>query len=81
MISRQYSFGADKTVWISQAVFLIKGHNLNTRLKKTKKRNKLINQDIRSSLCLAFFKPNLSEKFNIVLRSMHTQPVKCVLKF
>ena len=26
-ISSQYSFGADKTVKISLAVFLIKGHN------------------------------------------------------
>ena len=28
-ISSQYSFGADKVVQISQAVFLIKGHNPN----------------------------------------------------
>ena len=28
-ISRQYSFGADKAVQVSQAVFLIKGHNPN----------------------------------------------------
>ena len=46
-ISSQYPFGADKAVQISQAVFLIKGHNLNF---DTKMKNHLINLDIRSSL-------------------------------
>ena len=46
-ISSQYSFGADKAVQISQAVFLIKGHNRNSTQKL---QNHLINLDIRSSL-------------------------------
>ena len=46
-ISSQYSFIADKAVQISQAVFLIKGHNLNF---DTKLQNHLINLYIRSSL-------------------------------
>ena len=32
-ISSKYSFGADKAVQISQAVFLIKGHNPNFEKK------------------------------------------------
>ena len=36
-ISSQYSFGADKGVQISQAVFLIKGHNPNCDTKTAKK--------------------------------------------
>ena len=35
-ISSQYSFGADKAVQISQAVFLIKGHNPNLDTKTAK---------------------------------------------
>ena len=35
-ISSQYSFGADKAVQISQAVFLIKGHNPNVDTKTAK---------------------------------------------
>ena len=46
-IASQYSFGADKAVQISQAVFFIKGHNPNFR---TKLQNNLIKLDIRSSL-------------------------------
>ena len=35
-ISSQYSFGADKAVQISQAVFFKKGHNLNLDTKAAK---------------------------------------------
>ena len=35
-ISSQYPFGADKAVQISQAVFLIKGHNPNFDTKTAK---------------------------------------------
>ena len=35
-ISSQYSFGADKGVQISQAVFLIKGHKPNFSTKAAK---------------------------------------------
>ena len=35
-ISSQYSFGADKAVQISQAVFFIKGHNPNFDTKTAK---------------------------------------------
>ena len=35
-ISSQYSVGADKAVQISQAVFLIKGHNPNFDTKTAK---------------------------------------------
>ena len=35
-ISSQYSFGADKAVQISQAVFLITGHNANFDTKTAK---------------------------------------------
>ena len=45
-ISSQYSFGADKAVQISQAVFFDKGTQTSTR----KLQNHLINLDIRSSL-------------------------------
>ena len=47
-ISSQYSFGADKAVQISQAVFFDKGTQLELRHKKLQ--NHLINLDIRSSL-------------------------------
>ena len=47
-ISSQYSFGADKTVQISQAVFFVKGTQPELRHKKLK--NHLINLDIRPSL-------------------------------
>ena len=35
-ISSQYSFSADRAVQISQAVFLIKGHNPNVDRKTAK---------------------------------------------
>ena len=35
-VSSQYSFGADKAVQISQAVFLIKGHNPSFDTKTAK---------------------------------------------
>ena len=44
-ISRQCPFGADKSVQISWAVFLDKGTQTEL-LRKKKKRNRPINQDI-----------------------------------
>ena len=40
VISSQYSFGADKAVQISQAVFFIKGHNPNFHTKTAKSSHK-----------------------------------------
>ena len=47
-ISSQYTFGADKAVQISQAVFFDKGTKTQTSTRKLQ--NHLINLDIRSSL-------------------------------
>ena len=47
-IYSQYSFGADKAVQISQAVFFDIGTQLGTLTQKLQ--NHLINLDVRSSL-------------------------------
>ena len=79
VISRHCPFGADNSVQIRQAVFFFrKVHNSNLDAKKVKSPFK--------SVYLIFFMPGsfgfkLSEDCNIALRSMHTQPEKCVLKF
>ena len=77
-ISSQYSFGADKAVQISQAVFFIKGHNPNFDTKTAKSPYKSGYQIfiINGSLGL-----KLSEIFNIALLSIHTQKIFFVLKF
>ena len=77
-ISSQYSFGADKGVQISLAVFLIKGHNPNFDTKTAK--------SPYISECQIFsmngsFEFKLSENLNIALLSMHTQHNIFVLKF
>ena len=53
-ISRHYRFRADKAVQIGQAVFF----NMGKQSKYTEHQNRLINQDIRSSLCLTLLGPD-----------------------
>ena len=69
-ISSQYSFGADKAVQISQAVFLIMGHNPNFDTKTAKSPYKSGYQIFTMN---GYFGFKLSENFNIALLSMHTQ--------
>ena len=68
-ISSQYSFGADKAVQISQAVFLIKGHNPNFDTKTAKSHK----SGYQIFIMNGSFGFKLSEIFNIALLSMHTQ--------
>ena len=58
-ISSQYSFGADKAVQISQAVFFDKGTQPKPRHAKLQ--NHLINLDIRSSLLMALLDSNFKK--------------------
>ena len=76
-ISIQYSFGADKAVQISQAVFLIKGHNPNFDTK-TAKSPYLSGYQI--FILNGSFGFKLSENFNIALLSKHTQQICFILK-
>ena len=69
-ISSQYSLGADKAVQISEAVFLIKGHNPNLETKTAKSPNK---SGYQIFIMNGSFEFKLSEIFNIALLSMHTQ--------
>ena len=73
-ISSQYSFGADKAVQISQAVFffLIKGHNLNFETKAAKSP---YYSGYQIFIMYGSFGFKLSENFNIALLSMHTQQI------
>ena len=78
-ISRQYSFGADEAVQISQAVFFIKGHNPNFDTK-TAKSPYLSGYQI--FIMNGSFGFKLSANFNIALLSMQTQQIFFfVLKF
>ena len=49
-ISRQYLSGADKAVQMRRSVFIVKGALPDSTAQN---RNRLINQDIRPSFCLA----------------------------
>ena len=77
-ISSQYSFGADKAVQISQAVFLIKGHNPNIDTKTAKSPYKSGYQIFIMSGSFGF---KHWENFNIALLFMNTQKIFFVLKF
>ena len=70
MISSQYSFGAYKTVQISQAVFLIKGHNPNLDTKTAKSPYQSGYQILIMNGSFGF---KLSKHFNIALLPMYTQ--------
>ena len=77
-ISKQCLFGVDRAVQISWVVFFDKGTQPELLRKKAKSPYKSGYQ--------IFFMPSsfgfkLSENCNIVLRSMHTQQEKSVLKF
>ena len=77
-ISSQYSFGADKRGQISQAVFLIRGHNPNFDTK-TAKSPYLYGYQI--FIMNGSFGFKLSENLNIALLYMQTQQMFLVLKF
>ena len=77
-MSSKYSFDADKAVQISQAEFLLKGHNLNFDVKTAKSPYKSGHHIFFMKGFLMF---KLSENFNIALLSMHTQHQLFVLKF
>ena len=68
-ISSQYSFGADKAVQMSQAVFVDKGAQPELRHKNCKITLLIWISDLHYEWLLGF---KLSEKFNIALLSMHT---------
>ena len=67
VISKGYPFGADKAIHISKLYLMIKGHNPNF---DTKKHIRLINHNIRFSLCLGLSLFKLSENVNNALRSV-----------
>ena len=69
-ISSFYSFGADKAVQISQAVFFIKGHNRNLDTKTAKSPYESGYLIFIMNGSLGF---KLSENFNMALLSMHMQ--------
>ena len=79
MISSEHSFGANKAVQISQAVFFfIKGHNRNFDKKTAKSPYESGYQIFIMNGSFGF---KLSEKFNIALLYTHTQQIFFVLKF
>ena len=67
-ISSQYSFGADKAVQISKAVFLIKGHNPNFDTKTAKSPYKSGYQIFIMNGSFGF---KLSENFNMTIFYAH----------
>ena len=77
-ISSQYSFGADKAVQISQAVFFDKGTQPKLRHKNCKITLFIWISDLHYEW---LFWVQLSENFNIALLCMHTQRIFFVLKF
>ena len=74
-IASQYSYGADKAVQISQAVFLIKGHNTNFDTKTAKSPYK---SGYKIFIMNGSFGLKLSENFYIALFSMHTLQFFCL---
>ena len=76
-ISRQYSFGADKAVQISQAVFFDKGTQPELRHKNCK----ITLSGYQIVIMNGSFGFKLSENFNIALLSNDTQQISFVLKF
>ena len=71
-ISSQYSFGADKAVQISQAVFLIKGHNPNFETKTAKSP---YSSEYQILIINSSFWFKLSENFNIALLFICTRNI------